>query len=37
MINLLVSIFGQVTGFRFYTVSREPIRLLETQYPVSSI
>ena len=34
MIKLLVSIFGQPTGYRIYTVSREPIRLLEIQYPV---
>ena len=27
MIKLLVSIFGQITGYRIYTVSREPIRL----------
>ena len=31
MANLLVSIFGQITGYRIYTVSREPIRLLEIQ------
>ena len=27
MIKLSVSIFGQITGHRIYTVSREPIRL----------
>ena len=32
MINLSVSIFGQNTGYRIFTVSREPIRLLEVQY-----
>ena len=34
MINLSVSIFGQITGYGIYTLSREPIRLLEIQYPV---
>ena len=34
MINLSVSIFGQITGYRIYIVSREPIRLLKIQYPV---
>ena len=28
------SIFGQTTGHRIYTVSREPIRIPEIQYPV---
>ena len=37
MINLSVSIFGQITGYRIYTVGREPIRLLEIQYPVFGI
>ena len=38
MINLPpVSIFGQTTGYRIYMVSREPIRLLEIQYPVFGI
>ena len=32
-----VSIFGQITRYRIYTVSREPIRLLEIQYPVFGI
>ena len=35
--QLAVSIFGQTTGYRIYTVSREPIRLLEIQYLVFSI
>ena len=35
--NLSVSIFEQITGYRIYTVSREPIRLLEIQYPVFGI
>ena len=34
MTNLSVSIFGQITGYRIYTMSREPIKLLEIQYPV---
>ena len=37
MINLSVSIFGQITRYRIYTVSRGPIRLLEIQYPMSNI
>ena len=37
VIKLSVSIFGQITGYRIYTVSREPIRLLEIQYPVFGI
>ena len=28
---------GQTTGYRIYTVSREPIRLPEIQYPVCGI
>ena len=35
--NFSVSIFGQITGYRIYTASREPIRLLEIQYPVFGI
>ena len=31
---MLVSIFGQTTVYKIYTVSKEPIRLPETQYPV---
>ena len=30
-IKLSVSVFGQTTGYRIYTVSREPFRLLETK------
>ena len=30
MIKLLVFIFGQTTGYRIYTVSREPIRLQDS-------
>ena len=37
VIKLSVSIFGQTTGYRLYTVSKEPIRLLEIQYPVFGI
>ena len=38
MINLSVSKYGQITGYRIYTVSREPIiLLLEIQYPVFGI
>ena len=37
MINLSVSLFGQITRYRIYTVSRGPIRLLEIQYPTSNI
>ena len=37
VIELSVSIFGQTTGYMIYTVSREPIRLPETQYPVNGI
>ena len=32
VIKMLVSIFGQTTVYRVYTVSREPIRFLEIQY-----
>ena len=34
MIKLSVSILGQTTGYRIYTLSREPIRLPEIQYLV---
>ena len=34
---MLVSIFGETTVYKIYTVSREPIRLLEVQYPVFGI
>ena len=37
VIKLSVSIFGQTTGYRICTVSREPIRLPEMQYPVFGI
>ena len=37
VIKLSVSIFGQTTGYSIYTVSREPIRLPENQYPVFGI
>ena len=37
VIKLSVSIFGQTTGYRIYTVTRKPIRLPEIQYPVFSI
>ena len=37
MIKLSVSIFGQTTGDRIYTMSREPIRLPEIQYLVFGI
>ena len=39
VIKLSVSVFGQTTctGYRIYTVSREPIRLLEIQYLVFGI
>ena len=37
MIKLSVSIFGQTTGYRNYTVSREPIRSPEIQYLVFGI
>ena len=36
MIKLSVSIFGQTTGYRIKTMSREPIQLPEIQYPVFS-
>ena len=31
------SIFGQATAYKIYTLSREPIRLPEIQYPVFGI
>ena len=34
---MLVSIFGQTTVYKIYTVSRELTRLLEIQYPVFGI
>ena len=37
VMKLSVSIFGQTTGYRIYTVSREPIRLPEIRYPVFGI
>ena len=37
VIKMLVSIFGQTIVYKIYTVSREPIRLLEIQYPVFGI
>ena len=37
MIKLSISIFGKTTGYRNYTESREPIRLLEMPYPVFGI
>ena len=37
VIKMLVSIFGQITVYKIYTVSREPIRLLKIQYPVFGI
>ena len=37
MIKLSVSISGQTAGYRIYTVSKEPIRLPEVQYPVFGI
>ena len=37
VIKLSVSIFRQTTGYRIYTVSREPIRFGEIQYPVFGI
>ena len=36
-IKLSVSTFWQTTGYRIYTVSREPIRLPEIQYPMFGI
>ena len=33
IVSRSVSIFGQTAGYRIYTVSREPIRLPEMQYP----
>ena len=35
MIKLSVPIYGQTTGYRTSTVSREPIRLPAIQYPCS--
>ena len=32
-----VSIFGQTSGYRIYTVGIVPVRLLEIQYPVFDI
>ena len=37
VIKMLVSIFGQTTVYKIYTVSREPIRLPEVQYPMFGI
>ena len=37
VIKMLVSIFGQITVYKIYTVSREPIRLPKIQYPVFGI
>ena len=37
VIKLSVSIFGQTEVYRIYTVSREPMRLPEIQYPVIGI
>ena len=37
VIKKSVSIFEQTTGYRIYTVSREPIILPEIQYPLFSI
>ena len=37
VIKLSVSIFGQTTGYRIHTLSREPIRLPEMQHPVFGI
>ena len=34
---MLVSIFGQTTEYKIYTLSREPIRIPEIQYPVFDI
>ena len=34
VIKLSVSVFVQTTGYRIFTVRREPIRLPEIQYPV---
>ena len=35
MIKLSVSIFGQTTGYRIYTVSRDPIRLSSVWYLIN--
>ena len=37
VIKMLVSIFGQISVYKIYTVSREPIRLPKIQYPVFGI
>ena len=37
VIKMLVSIFGQITVYKIYTVSTEPIRLPKIQYPVFGI
>ena len=37
VIIMLISIFGQTTVCKIYTLSREPIRLPEIQYPVFDI
>ena len=37
MIKLSISTFGQITVCRVYTVSREPLKLPEVQYPVFGI
>ena len=37
VIKMLVSIFGQTTVYKIYTVSRELITLPEIQYPVFGI
>ena len=37
MIKLSVSIFGQTSGYRIYTMGREPIKNPEIQYPVFGI
>ena len=37
VIKLSVSILGQTTGYKIYTVSRKPIRLPEIQYSVFGI
>ena len=37
IIKLSVSIFGQTTGYKVFSVSREPFRLPEIQYPVFGI
>ena len=37
VIKLSVAIFGQTARYRIYTVSREPIKIPEIQYPVLRI